>query len=79
MEMEKARPRHPRLGDLDGDGTLEIIVQTFDGNCFVYNVPGSSTLSMPWPTARGSYLRQGRSFRTGVTTTADDAGRQALS
>jgi hypothetical protein len=64
----KGAPAAPTLGDLDGDGTLEIIVQTFDGNCFVYNVPGSSTLSMPWPTARGSYLRQGRSFRTGVTT-----------
>jgi len=56
------------IGDLDGDGTLEIVVQTFDGNCFVYNVPGSSALSMPWPTARGSYLRQGRSYSTGVTT-----------
>lgn len=57
----------PTLGDLDGDGTLEIVVPTFDGNLFVYNVPGSSTLSVPWPTARGSYLRQGRSFRTGGT------------
>jgi hypothetical protein len=56
------------LGDLDGDGTLEIVVQTFDGNLFVYNVPGSSTLSVPWSTSRGSYLRQGRSFRTGITT-----------
>jgi hypothetical protein len=64
----KGAPAAPTLGDLDGDGTLEIIVQTFDGNLFVYNVPGSSTLSLPWPTARGSYLRQGRSFRTGVTT-----------
>jgi hypothetical protein len=62
----KGAPAAPTLGDLDGDGTLEIIVQTFDGKCFVYTVPGSSAQLVPWPTARGSYLRQGRSFRTGT-------------
>lgn len=64
----KGAPAAPTLGDLDGNGTLEIVVQTFDGKCFVYTVPGSSGQSMPWPTARGSYLRQGRSFRSGAPT-----------
>ena len=38
------------------------MVQTFDGNCFVYSVPGSAANSLSWPTARSSYLRQGRAI-----------------
>jgi len=56
----KGAPAAPTLGDLDGDGTLEIIVQTFAGNCFMYSVPGSAENALLWPTARGTTLRQGR-------------------
>jgi hypothetical protein len=55
----KGAPAAPTLGDLNGDGSLEIAVQTFDGNLFLYTVPGSSTNYLPWPTGRGNYLRQG--------------------
>jgi len=55
----KGAPAAPTIGDLNGDGNLEIVVQTFGGKCFVYSVPDSFTNSMLWPTGRGNYLRQG--------------------
>jgi hypothetical protein len=56
-------PAAPAVGDLDGDGTLEVFVQTFDHGMDVFTVPGSGTDCLPWPTARGSSLRQGRAAR----------------
>jgi hypothetical protein len=50
--------------DLNGDGTLEIVVQTFDVGCFVYTVPGSDESLLLWPTGRGNYLRDGRPWGT---------------
>jgi len=52
-------PAAPSIGDLDGDGQLEIFVQTFDHGMDVFTVPGSATNCLLWPTARGSSLRQG--------------------
>jgi hypothetical protein len=49
----------PSVGDLDGDGTLEIVLTTFDHGIDVYTVPGSGTGCLPWPTGRGSTLRNG--------------------
>jgi hypothetical protein len=45
--------------DLDGDGTLEIFVQTFDHGMDVFTVPGSGDRCLLWPTARGGPLRTG--------------------
>jgi hypothetical protein len=46
--------------DLDGDGRLEIFVQTFDHGMDVFTVPGSAGNCKPWPTARGGPLRMGQ-------------------
>lgn len=52
-------PAAPTIADLDGDGTLEILVATFDHGVDVFHVPGSATNCVPWPTGRGSLLRAG--------------------
>jgi hypothetical protein len=54
-------PAAPAIGDLDGDGQLEIFVQTFDHGMDVFTVPGSAENCLLWPTARGGPLRTGRS------------------
>ena len=46
--------------DLNGDGTLEIVAQTFGAGCFVYTVPDSAENLLLWPTGRGNYLRDDR-------------------
>ena len=52
-------PAAPSIGDLDGNGTLEIVLTTFDHGLDVYTVPGSRAGCLPWPTGRGSLLRAG--------------------
>ena len=52
-------PAAPSIGDLTGDGTLEIVLTTFDHGIDVYTVPGSGTGCLPWPTGRGNLLRNG--------------------
>jgi hypothetical protein len=49
----------PSIGDLTGNGTLEIVLTTIDHGLDVYTVPGSGTACLPWPTGRGSLLRNG--------------------
>lgn len=49
----------PTIADLDGDGSLEILVTTFDHGIDVFTVPGSKTNCVLWPTGRGSLLRNG--------------------
>ena len=52
-------PSAPTIADLDGDGQLEIVVQTFDHGIDVLTVPGSGKACTPWPTGRGNLLRNG--------------------
>lgn len=53
-------PAAPAVGDLTGDGQLEIFVQTFDHGLDVFTVPGSGENCLAWPTARGGPLRMGQ-------------------
>jgi hypothetical protein len=57
-------PAAPSIGDLTGNGTLEIVLTTFDHGVDVYTVPGSGTGCLPWPTGRGSLLRNGMGAAT---------------
>lgn len=56
-------PAAPTVGDLDGDGQLEIIVQTFDHGIDIFTVPGSGINCILWETARGGPLRMGQPNR----------------
>ena len=47
------------VGDLDGDGQLEIFAQTFDHGIDIFTVPGSAPGAEVWPHARGNLLRSG--------------------
>lgn len=74
----KGAPAAPTVMDLNGDGGLEIIVQTFGVGCFIYSVPGSAENLLPWPTARGNYLRDGRAQQTSLHGDIDGNGRVDL-
>ncbi len=61
----------PTIADIDGDGTLEILILTIDHGLDIFTVEGSSCNCAPsgadeglycgpWPTGRGNYLRNGR-------------------
>ncbi len=53
-------PAAPTLADLDGDGRLEIMVQTFDHGMDVFTVPDSGCDCLLWTSARGGPLRMGQ-------------------
>ncbi len=56
----------PTLADIDGDGTIEIIVSLKDtlggglGGVQIYNVSTAGTNYLPWPSGRGNLSRDGR-------------------
>jgi hypothetical protein len=53
-------PAPPGVGDLDGDGQLELVLQSFDHGLDIFKVPGSGTKCLVWPTGRGNLLRNGQ-------------------
>jgi hypothetical protein len=56
----------PTLADVDGDGIVEIIISLKDtlgsgqGGVQIWDVASAQTSSLPWPTGRGSNLRNGQ-------------------
>lgn len=53
-------PSAPTVADLDGDGQLEVFVQTFEHGMDVFTIPGSASNFLPWNNARGGLLRKGQ-------------------
>ena len=54
----------PSIGDVNGNGTLEIVVSTKGGEdgepqVLIYEVADSARNCLPWPTARGNLRRDG--------------------
>jgi hypothetical protein len=49
----------PTLADVDGDGELELIVNSAYSGVVVYDLPGTTAARVLWGTGRGSYLRDG--------------------
>lgn len=50
----------PSLGDLDGDGLIEIAAATYDGYLYVWDTPGLALPErLPWPMARHDLHRTG--------------------
>ncbi len=53
-------PAAPTIADVDGDGQLEILVQSFEHGMDIFTVPGSGTKCVLWSTSRGGPLRMGQ-------------------
>ncbi len=51
----------PTLADIDGDGELEVVLNTAHSGFVAYDLPGTSNARVLWGTGRGSYLRDGGS------------------
>jgi hypothetical protein len=54
----------PTVADLDGDGQLEILVQTIGQGVAILRVPGSAANCLPWSQARGGARRTGKAHGT---------------
>ena len=59
----------PSLGDVDGDGDLELVISLKDtlgggdGGVQIWDIPQAQANCVQWPTGRGNWLRQGSAPR----------------
>ncbi len=49
----------PTLADIDGDGELEIVINTTSSGFVAYDLPGTADARVLWRTGRGNYQRSG--------------------
>jgi hypothetical protein len=49
----------PTLADIDGDGELEVALNTAYSGLVAYDLPGTAHAKLIWPTGRGNTLRNG--------------------
>jgi hypothetical protein len=75
----KGAPAAPTVMDTTGDGSLEILLQTFGAGFFIYTVPGSAENQLLWPTARGNFLRDGRPAGSNTGGGGNSGGQTAKS
>ena len=61
----------PTLADIDGDGELEVVLNTAHSGFVAYDLPGTANTRVLWGTGRGSYRRDGRSLPPGAGSGAD--------
>jgi hypothetical protein len=54
----------PTLADIDGDGNLELVVNTANSGIVAYDLPNTQNARILWGTGRGNFRRTGSNFCT---------------
>jgi hypothetical protein len=60
----------PTIAQLDGDANLEVVVNTAHTGLVAYEVPGSASARLLWPTGRGGLTRAAPEPAASLTATA---------
>ena len=56
----------PTLADIDGDGNLDVVLNTANSGIVAYKLPGTSQARILWGTGRGNYQRTGSFVRSSL-------------